>query len=54
MLIPMGICPAWVKKLQISTNISGKKMKESGYHFKWTFQEAIADWFEDNKRMCLE
>ena len=51
---PMGICPARVKKLQISTNICGKKMKESGYEFKWTFKEAIEDWFEDNKRQCLE
>ena len=51
---PMGICPARVKKLQISTNICGKKMKESGYQFKWTFEEALADWFEDNKRKCLE
>lgn len=51
---PMGICPARVKKLQISTNICGKKMKESGYQFKWTFEEALEDWFEDNKRLCLE
>jgi len=51
---PMGICPARVKKLQISTNISGKYMKYSGYQFKWTFEEALADWFEDNNRQCLE
>ena len=51
---PMGICPARVKKLQISTNISGKKMKESGYIFKWTFEEALEDWFEDNNCQCLE
>ena len=51
---PMGICPARVKKLQISTNISGKKMKESGYPFKWTFEEAIGDWYADNKGLCLE
>mgnify|MGYP002854904643 CR=1 FL=1 len=51
---PMGICPARVKKLQISTNICGKKMAESGYHFKWTFEEALADWFEDNNKLCLE
>ena len=51
---PMGICPARVKKLQISTNICGKRMKESGYQFKWTFEEALADWFEDNKNLCLE
>lgn len=51
---PMGICPARVKKLQISTNICGKKMKNSGYQFKWTFEEALADWFSDNKQHCLE
>lgn len=51
---PMGICPARVKKLQISTNICGKKMKESGYQFKWTFEEALIDWYLDNKEKCLE
>ncbi|MBR1519648.1 MAG: NAD(P)-dependent oxidoreductase [Bacteroidaceae bacterium] len=51
---PMGICPARVKKLQISTNICGKKMKESGYRFKWTFEEAIEDWFEDNRKLYLQ
>lgn len=51
---PMGICPARVKKLQISTNICGKKMKDSGYQFKWTFEDAIADWLKDNNGKCLE
>lgn len=51
---PMGICPARVKKLQISTNICGKKMKESGYQFKWTFEEALKDWYSDNKEKYLE
>ena len=51
---PMGICPARVKKLQISTNICGKKMAASGYKFKWTFEEALEDWYEDNKSLCLE
>ena len=51
---PMGICPARVKKLQISTNICGKKMASSGYKFKWTFEEALADWYDDNKQQCLE
>lgn len=51
---PMGICPARVKKLQISTNICGKKLKECGYQFKWTFEDAIEDWFEDNKRQYLK
>lgn len=50
---PMGICPARVKKLQVSTNICGKKMAESGYKFKWTFEEALNDWFEDNDRKGL-
>lgn len=45
---PMGICPARVKKLQISTNICGKKMAESGYKFRYSFEEALADWFNDN------
>lgn len=51
---PMGICPARVKKLQISTNICGKKLAASGYPFHYTFEEAIADWFADNDKLCLE
>jgi len=51
---PMGICPARVKKLQISTNISGKKMKESGYQFKYSFEEALEDWYKDNNCKCLD
>lgn len=51
---PMGICPARVRKLQISTNICGKKLAESGYQFKWTFEEALNDWFEDNNKMWLK
>lgn len=51
---PMGICPARVKKLQISTNICGKKMKESGYQFWYTFEEALKDWFDDNNKLYLE
>lgn len=51
---PMGICPARVKKLQISTNICGSKMKESGYQSKWSFEEALDDWYKDNKEMYLQ
>ena len=51
---PMGICPARVKKLQISTEICGKKMKETGYQFKWAFEEALADWYNDNRNQYLE
>ncbi len=51
---PMGICPARVKKLQISTNICGEKLKDCGYQFRWTFEEALADWFEDNDKQGLK
>lgn len=51
---PMGICPARVKKLMASTNISGKKLASSGYVFKYTFEEALKDWFKDNDNVCLE
>ena len=50
----MDICLARVKKLQITTNIYGKKIKESSFEFKWTFEEAIKDWFEDNDKKYLE
>lgn len=51
---PMGICPARVKKLVISTNICGKKLAASGYKFHYTLEEAIADWYKDNENQCLE
>ena len=51
---PMGICPARVKKLQISTNICGRKMASCGYQFKYSFEEALADWYNDNNKNCLE
>ena len=50
----MGICPARVKKLQISTNICGVKLKNCGYKFKWSFEEALEDWFEDNDKVGLK
>lgn len=48
------ICPARVKKLMISTNISGEKLKACGYPFKYTVEDALADWFKDNENRCLE
>ena len=39
---------------KFSTNICGKKMKESGFQFRWTFEEAIKDWFLDNNNQFLE
>ena len=43
----VGIHPARVKKLMVSTNISGKKMAGMGYRFHYTLEESIRDWFED-------
>lgn len=43
----VGIHPARIKKLMISTNISGKKLAETDYKFHYTFEESISDWFND-------
>jgi nucleoside-diphosphate-sugar epimerase len=43
----LGIHPARVKKLMISTNISGKKLADSEYKFHYTFEASIRDWYED-------
>jgi len=50
----LGIHPARVKKLMISTNISGKKLVSSGYSFKYTFHEALVDWYADNDNQFLQ
>ncbi len=49
----LGIHPARVKKLMISTNISGAKLAQTNYKFKYTFEEAIKDWFADNDNQYL-
>ena len=49
----VGIHPARVKKLMVSTNISGKRMAETGYRFHYTLEESIQDWFEDCNREGL-
>ena len=43
----LGLHPARVKKLMISTNICGKKLASCGYTFHYTLGEAIRDWYED-------
>ncbi|WP_345955890.1 NAD(P)-dependent oxidoreductase [Mucilaginibacter sp. PAMB04168] len=48
-----GIHPDRVKKLMISTNISGKKLDESPYKLQYTLKEAIADWYNDCNKMDL-
>ena len=50
----VGIHPDRVKKLMISTNISGKKLASSGYKFKYTFDESLRDWYVDCGKKGLE
>lgn len=50
----VGIHPARVKKLMVSTNICGKKLAASGYKFHYTLEESFKDWFEDCDREGLE
>lgn len=49
----VGIHPARVKKLMISTNISGKKLAGTDYKFHYTLEESFSDWFEDCNREGL-
>lgn len=43
----VGIHPDRVKKLMVSTNISGKKLAHMDYKFHYTLEESFRDWFED-------
>lgn len=43
----VGIHPARVKKLMVSTNISGVKLSKSGYQFHYTLEESFRDWYND-------
>lgn len=42
----LGICPARVKKLMISTNVDGQKLSKN-YPLNYTLEEAFKDWFND-------
>lgn len=42
-----GIHPARVKKIMVSTNISGKKLAGTDYKFHYSLVESFADWFKD-------
>jgi len=50
----LGIHPDRVKKLMISTNISGKKLSESGYQFQYNLETGIQDWYADNENIFLK
>lgn len=43
----LGLHPARVKKLMISTNICGEKLKKSGYQFFYEFEDTLRDWYKD-------
>ena len=43
----VGIHPARVKKLMVSTNICGKKLATCGYQFHYSFEDTFKDWFKD-------
>lgn len=43
----VGIHPARVKKLMVSTNISGKKLSRMDYKFHYTLGESFKDWYLD-------
>jgi GlcNAc-P-P-Und epimerase len=49
-----GIHPDRVRKLMVSTNISGKKLKDHGFVLPHSLQDAIQDWFNDNENMYLK
>lgn len=49
-----GIHPERVKKLMVSTNISGEKLSKSRYKIQFTLREALEDWLNDceGKGLC--
>ena len=49
----ISLHPDRVMKLMISTNISGEKLADMGYHFKYPLYEAIRDWYHDNEEKGL-
>ena len=43
----VGIHPDRVKKLMVSTNISGKKLASMDYKFHYSLKQSFEDWFKD-------
>ncbi len=50
----VGIHPARVKKLMVSTNINGEKLAKCGYKFHYTFEETFRDWYKECNKKGLE
>ena len=49
----LGICPERVRKLMVSTNVSGEKLNRD-YPLAFSLEEAFADWFKDCSGWGLE
>lgn len=45
--------PDRVRKLMISTNVSGQALKRYGFEMTWSLEEAIRDWYEDSDQKGL-
>lgn len=43
----VGLHPARVKKLMVSTNICGQKMATCGYKFHYNLEDSFRDWLKD-------
>jgi len=48
-----GIHPERVKKLMISTNISGDKLSKSKYKLQFSLKQALSDWYNDCNQQGL-
>jgi nucleoside-diphosphate-sugar epimerase len=48
-----GINPDRVKKLMISTNVSGEKLAKSDYAIKFSLDEGLRDWYKDGNEKGL-
>ena len=49
----LGICPERVRKLMVSTNVSGEKLSRD-YPLRFSLEEAFTDWFNDCEKRGLE
>ncbi len=45
----ISLHPDRVRKVMISTNISGRKLLDAGYELNYSLEEAIKDWYQDNE-----
>lgn len=50
----VGLHPDRVRKLMVSTNICGKKLKSTDYRFTYSLEESFSDWLADCNSLGLE